>query len=84
MVFGCKAHVDDEVLRLAREGTLRVGIIGYWTTGEPVSIAGRYIGKGQYFWGHNIRFVSPVKGFFSKGLVTVPRDSEVSGLPLVR
>lgn len=74
----CIADLNKIVTARAAEGALRVGLIARWTSGEMVSVCGRFQSRG---WTHDIaspgtsiirwRTDGVSKGLFAKGLVDV-------------
>ena len=85
--FRCIAAIDS-YLRETTTAHKAGDIIGFWSTGEPVKIVGRFRGKSDYgFTG--IRWTSTAnngKGPFAKGLAlySQPLPSWAESLPVVK
>lgn len=92
-LLSCKAHVEEPIRNLALYGPLEVGPIGQWeSSGETVSIVGRFKSRSQYpgLTGPMIRWVTEGMdwGFFAKGLADLnPHTTSVEAyqhLPVVQ
>lgn len=86
----CIADLENYIQQQSESRKLMAGEqIAQWTTGEPIFVSGKWLGKG-HFARLCVRWICPIReqGMFSKGLAgycgkPIPED-KINHLPLVK